>query len=442
MKAHPRLATTAGAALLVTVAVALVYRQATFAYFLEDDFHWLAGARRFEWGHLVQLDRYDHFYRPVIEIYFFLGHQLAGCAPLPFHLASIGIHLLNTGVLFLLARQIAGSVLFASLAVVLFVVQPGYAEAVAWVAAITDLLPASWFLLTLLLHVVFLRTGRWWAYGAAMATFAACLLTHETAATLLPMMIALQTLLFLEGAPAKTGARPAAWLARYAPFAGMLLPFLVVAYVVNSRSCLVRDEYYAFGPHAFRNALHYLVALYVGKRSVVDYVLVVAGIGAVLVRGTHRMHFWVVWIGVTLLPCLFFTWGIASRYLYVPAAGFALLLADLLCAFTTAAAATRRLPLGALRRVRGPGRGRLHGADAAISAPGDRDRREQSRVARRRHGVCGAAARGGRARDLPGPGRRDRAVRNRRAAGAPVRQGRLAGRVPAGRRLSRFGGPA
>lgn len=329
--------------------MALVYRQATFAYFLEDDFHWLAGARRFEWGHLVRLERYDHFYRPVIEIYFFLGQRLFGCAAFPFHLASVGIHLLNTSVLFLFARRLAGSLLFASLAVVLFVVQPGYAEAVAWVAAITDLLPASWYLLTLLLHVVFLQTGRWWAYAAAMATFTLCLLTHESAATLLPVMLALEALLVFEGRHAKAGSRPAQWLARYAPFAVLLVLFLVVAYVVNSRSYLVRDGYYAFGRHAFPNALHYIVALYVGKRSLVDYLLVAVAIGAVLLRGTHRMRFCVVWILVTLLPVLFFTWGIASRYLYVPAAGFALLLADLLCA--SEAITARWLPHRALRTI-------------------------------------------------------------------------------------------
>jgi len=250
VRSPPRVARFGWAALLITTAVVLVYRQATFAYFLEDDFHWLAGARRFEWGQLVNLDRYDHFYRPIIEIYFFLGARLFGCAALPFHLASVGLHLLNTGVLFLFARRLSGSLLSASLAVILFVVQSGYAEAVAWVAAITDLLPAFWYLLTLLLHLRFLQTGRWWAYGAAMATFTACLLTHETAATLLPLMLALDALLMLEGSRDRTVSRPAAWLVRYAPFAVLLMLFLVVSFIVNSRSYLVRDGYYALGWHA------------------------------------------------------------------------------------------------------------------------------------------------------------------------------------------------
>jgi hypothetical protein len=328
----PRPITAVTVAILVIAAVWLVYQQAVFAYFLDDDFDWFATARRFEWANLIRLDQYNHFYRPIVAIYFFFGQRILGCTAFPFHLASLCLHLLNTTVLFLFAWRLANSVLFALLTVVLFVVQPGYVEAVAWVAAITDLLPAFWYLMTLLLHLLFLRTRRWWAYVSAMATFVACLLTHESAATLLPMMIALEILLVLENRSERGGVNPAAWLARYAPFALMLVLFLIVAYVVNSRNYVVQEGYYAFGPHAFRNAIHYVVALYVGKRTLIDYLLIAGAIAAVMLRGTLRTRFFVVWMFVTMLPVLFFTWGIASRYMYLPAAGFALLLADVLIA--------------------------------------------------------------------------------------------------------------
>jgi hypothetical protein len=173
---------------------------------------------------------------------------------------------------------------------------------------------------------MFVQDRRPWTYGASIATFTACLLTHESAATLLPMMIVLEGLLVLEGRPGQE--RLSHLAARYLPFALLLAAFLVVAYVVNSRSYLVREGYYAFGAHAVTNAFNYLVALYVGRRSVVDYALIAAVAAAVLLRGTLRMRFFLAWIVITMLPVLFFTWGIASRYLYVPAAGFALLLAE------------------------------------------------------------------------------------------------------------------
>jgi hypothetical protein len=336
------------AAVLVVAATAIVYRQAAIAFFIEDDLHWLAEARRFQWANLLDLAQYDHFYRPLIEIYFYIGHRIAGCAPLPFHLASIAIHLLNTSVLFAFARELTRDARFAWMTVVLFVLQPGYGEAVVWVAAITDLLPALWYLLTLLLHLRFLRYGGRRTQIATIAAFAACLLTHESSATLLPMMIALEALQSLEG-DRLPWLRWQGGVSYYIPFAILLALFLVVAYVVNSRSYLIREGYYTVGPHAVVNAFNYVVALYVGKRTVLDYILIAAALGALLVRGTARLRFLTIWVALTLLPVLFFTWGIASRYLYVPAAGFAMLLADLLT--RAEAALGRRMSVRAARAI-------------------------------------------------------------------------------------------
>ena len=313
-------------------AAAIVYRDAVLAYLLEDDFHWFGEARRFEWGNLLHLERYGHFYRPVIEIYFFVGQRLFGCAPMPFHLASLSIHFVNTATVFFFARRLSSSARFAGLTVLLFVLQPGYVQAVAWVAAITDLLGAFWYLLTLSLYLRFLQTRESWVYGATLGTFTACLLTHESAATLLPMMVALEALVVFGSGRGQETVRARAWLARYAPFAILLAGFLVIAYVVNSRSYLVQEGYYALGFHIVRNVFHYMVAMYVGRRTVLDYSLIVAAVGAILLFGTNRMRFLVLWMLVTLSPVLLFTWGIASRYIYVPAAGFAMLLTDLILA--------------------------------------------------------------------------------------------------------------
>jgi hypothetical protein len=209
---------------------------------------------------------------------------------------------------------------------VLFCAQPAYVEAVVWVGAITDLLPATWFLLTLWCHCAYRQTHRWPWRAASFATFVLGLGTHESAVTFLPMMLGVDLLLTW---PAN-GRR--AWLAarlrESAPFAAALSVFLVVAYVVNSRGYLVQEGHYAFGWHAFPNLLDYIASLYVGRR-LVRHLGVVAVIATILWRGTPRMRFYVAWVIVTLVPVSFFTWGGASRYLYVPAVGFALLLADL-----------------------------------------------------------------------------------------------------------------
>jgi len=116
---------------------------------------------------------------------------------------------------------------------------------------------------------------------------------------------------------------------RYTPFAVALAAFLVVAYVVNSRSYLVREGHYALGWHAIGNFFDYVAGMYVGRRRLLWHIGVAIAAIAILSRGTPRMRFALAWIVVTLMPVLFFTWGTASRYLYVPAPGFALLLAEL-----------------------------------------------------------------------------------------------------------------
>jgi hypothetical protein len=325
------------------VAVGLIYYKAAGTYFYNDDFQWLQGTRQFELANVVRLDRYDHFYRPVIEVYFHVGGRLFGCAALPFHLASIGIHLISTLLLFLFARDLSGRLSFAWLSALFFCVQPGYVQAVVWVGAITDLLPAFWYLLALWLHLRFLQRHHGWLYVAALFAFTACLLTHESSATLLAMMAALEGMLLLQAGSRLTEIFRPGRLARYLPFALLLIGYLAIAYVVNSRSYLVQEGHYRFGWHAVPNMLRYIVALVVWKQAMIPYLVITGAMATIVVRGGLRLRFSVLWILVTLAPASFFTWGIESRYLYLPAAGFAMVLADLVLGLHAVLA--RMLPL-------------------------------------------------------------------------------------------------
>ena len=321
----------AGAGVVVLVAaVYAIYLPVTRSYFYNDDFQWLQGGRQFDPAELLNLDRYVHFYRPVVEIYFALGSRLFGCQAQPFHLLSIGIHLLNALVLYLFASALTGRRWFAGLAALLFAMQPGYAEAVAWVGAIAEVLQALWFLLTLWLYLRFIQSKNVAFYALSIVTFAACLFTHESSATLLPMMVALEiAVVWKRGAPDAPMSR---WrrCVRYVPFALLLLGFLVIAYTVNSRSYIVREGHYQLGWHAVSNVLRYIVSLYVGKQRLTSYaVIAVTGV-ALLVAGNNRMRLFVLWIVIALAPASLFTWGNVSRYLYLSGAGFALLLAELL----------------------------------------------------------------------------------------------------------------
>jgi len=333
--------TSSAAGALVCGLAAFIYWDAAGSWFFNDDFHWLDQSWTIRIAQFADLSRYDHFYRPLIETYFAWGLNLFGCDPLAFHRASIVIHVLTTGLVYLLGRELGMARPFAYVAALWFVAQSGPVEAVAWVGAVTDLLPGFWYVLTVLTHAAFLRRGGTGLRFATLGGFAACLLTHESSATLIVMLVAVDVLLRPRGAVFTREALRlrAAW---YAPMAAMLVVYLVVAYVVNSRSYLVTEGYYQFGWHALPKVLDYLVAILVWERDPVPDVVLTTALVAALAVGTPRIRFFTIWVLVTLLPVLFFTWGIASRYQYVPAAGVALIAAELLSLWH--AASPGRLP--------------------------------------------------------------------------------------------------
>jgi hypothetical protein len=104
--------------------------------------------------------------------------------------------------------------------------------------------------------------------------------------------------------------------------------YLAVDVWINSRNYVVSQGYYTLGFHIVTNALNYIDALYVGRRNWVNYAAIAIGIVMLLVRGNSRVRFATGWMLLALAPFLSFNWGNTSRYLYQPAIGFSLLLAE------------------------------------------------------------------------------------------------------------------
>ena len=320
-------------AVALTAVVATIYRDVTRTYYFNDDFQWLQGARTFAVANVLHIERYNHFYRPIIEIYFFIGRRLFGCDAPSFHIASVVVHLCNTALLYGFARALTKSAVFAGLTALLFAVQPGYVQAVVWVAAITDLLPATWYFLALWMYLLYLEGRGRLFYTISLVAFAACLLTHESSATLLAMMVALEALTVVDGRRASVSVPLATRATRYVPFALLLASYLAIEYVVNSRSYLITEGHYRLGWHAVTHGLDYLITLSMGVHNLAFQALAVAGVVTLLVAGSARVRFFVVWILTTIVPSTFFVWENSSRYLYLPAAGFAMLLAAGILAF-------------------------------------------------------------------------------------------------------------
>jgi hypothetical protein len=309
---------TLASAVIVTAAF-VVFRPVLFGYFFDDDFQWLVGTWTFDASRVFDISQMTHFYRPVIDVYFAAATPLFGGSPTAFHVANVVIHAANALLLMALAREVAGRDDYAFLAALFWVVQPADVDTIAWISALAEAIGALFGCIALLSFLRFCRSGAGAWYTASVLAFALALVTHESSVVFLPLLALVDW---------SRGGWSRRSIARYVPFALLVLAYLLIDWRINRQNYLVTEGHYAIGLHMIANARDYVVALYVGKGNAANYAFVLAVIAAVLASRSRRVLCAGGWIAVALLPFVGFTWGTSFRYLYLPAMGFAMLMAE------------------------------------------------------------------------------------------------------------------
>ena len=135
----------------------------------------------------------DGFYRPLGNLSFSLTAVWAGGDALLWHAGSLAIHAINTALMFLLARKFGLPKASSAMAAALFAIHGTRPEAVAWIAARFDLIMMFFVLCGLLLY----QYERMWGPAFAFACMICALLTKEAA-------YAFPLLLLLFGSARKT----------------------------------------------------------------------------------------------------------------------------------------------------------------------------------------------------------------------------------------------
>lgn len=316
----------AGLGLIVLSAIAAVYWRALGAYFYEDDFAWLMTTFTFQPGHIFDFAAYNHFYRPVIELYFWTAAPLFGGSPALFHAASVALHAVNALLLFAFTRRATGNERYAFVAAWFFVGIPGYAEAIAWVGALAEPIGALFGCLALWSFLWFSTSGSRGARAVSLLSFALALLTHESSVVFLPVLVLAAWAFATPGGPA-TWRTYGRW---FWPYALIFAAYLAIDLPINARNYVVGESVYRPGVHVVQNTLRYVVTLYVGRHDLPSYLATAAVLVVLLVRGSRRVRFATAWMLLALMPFAPFTWANTSRYLYLPAMGFAMLLAELI----------------------------------------------------------------------------------------------------------------
>lgn len=173
-----------------------------------------------------------YYYRPLLELTYWLDNLLWGMQPRAMHLENILLHYANSLAVYLLARRVQGVAagLFAVgplLAALLFALHPVNVEAVAWIAGRTDPLLSLLVLSSFFFWLKWLAEPRRRDLSAALALFGAALLAKETALAAGGVLL-LTALLWPGGATSRQRLGALALLATPA--------LLLVCYAVSFRS--------------------------------------------------------------------------------------------------------------------------------------------------------------------------------------------------------------
>lgn len=311
------------------------------------------------WGHLHPGQPGD-YYRPVFLLWLLLDHTLFGTRPGGWHATTLLLHLLTTGLVYLLACRLTKDRIAAGIASLFFGLHPVHIEAVAWISAVCEPLMAAAMLGSLLCYLKQRETQRsrrspWQA--ASLALFLIAALSKETALVLPGIIAAYEWLFPADGGPARdsqTASLPLRISRAVGPFAVVLAGYLVVRLHVLKGLAVPADKAtFAAALLTWPSLLwFYLKQLLwpvkispfyetplVHSPGLANFVLPLVAVGCAVAA----LSFWAwrsrvaafsaLWLAFTIVPPL---WGVRyfgeselahDRYLYVPSIALALLLA-------------------------------------------------------------------------------------------------------------------
>ena len=145
-------------------------------------------------------------WHPLTWLSHMLDCQLYGLSPGGHHLTNVLLHAANAILLFLVLRQMTGSLWRSVFVAALFAIHPLRVESVAWVSERKDLLSGLFFLLSIWAYVRYVRQRSLARYGALLLFFALGLLCKPMLVTL-PAVLLLLDYWPLDRMPSATDSR-------------------------------------------------------------------------------------------------------------------------------------------------------------------------------------------------------------------------------------------
>jgi hypothetical protein len=378
-------------ALAIGTLTLYTYRELPTRLFAADDYQWLLNVRGLSFGQLLRR-AFDpggqtHFYRPLVWVLFWAQLHAFDLDPRGYHAVSLALHLLNAGLLALLAlrllpqlrieneelRNVSSStdhsphsilhtpLLVFTVSMVFVALHPAPFEAVVWISAQSELLAAA--LLLVALHLWLSRrpstvdrrptvdsasgfkwrppmwsvVGGQWSLLATLALGLA-LLAKESAVIGLPLLIMIERSNVQTARPELVEGFKRSNVQRLALYhlPGLLtLGYIALQVMVERRNYLLQQGGYGVGWQIVLNPLRSL-GLVVAPLAGTEHAdaawlmpvgaLVALVLLAIFIRGSWGARWLVLALGLTLVPTAPFAAPPNSRYLYLPVMAAALLL--------------------------------------------------------------------------------------------------------------------
>lgn len=123
-------------------------------------------------------------YQPIVMLTYALEYKFFALHAGGYHFFSLLMHLLNTALVFFLAKKLLGNDIGAFITAMLFGIHPLHVESVAWVASQKDLLYTFFFLASSLFYVRFVKEGQTKYFILAALLFVFSLLSKAQAVVL------------------------------------------------------------------------------------------------------------------------------------------------------------------------------------------------------------------------------------------------------------------
>jgi tetratricopeptide (TPR) repeat protein len=288
-----------------------------------------------------------NYYRPLMSLGYLFCYQFFGPVPWPFHLVNIVLNALVVLVMFFVTWRMFDDRLPAYIAAGLFAIHPMHSESVAWVAAVTDLELAFFYLLT---FWFFLGLSKWrgrkliLGHLSMAASFALALLAKEPAVTLPALAMLYEHTCREDRQATSTPIK----FARYGPLWVLTLAYLAFRiHFVGGMAA--RSQFPAMGPDVVFFSGLQLAGQYLWKLvwpatlsafypfhmstspsdpRVIAGALALAALTLLVVLSWKRarlVSFGLIFFFLNLAPVLYSPWMAADifteRYLYLPSVG-------------------------------------------------------------------------------------------------------------------------